>query len=253
MTCKNFLPANCLWQIVIRQKNIVLRFQPTGLPSIAEDIQAIRKLLFSCSQPSLLPHTLVGFLALHMNVPQYHLSLKCHLNLFFYPSLINSLYHPRCLHSQQISSHLLQGTETIKERTPQLPALPIWQHNLHLHATYFSLHHLAKDTYSFLSKFHFAAFVLDHASSHLLWDRILLISFSSTFPSLMTPSFHFKSLPTKDKNLLWTPSLLSPPCILHFLHWQAYQKDISTSLTPTVLSVTTRLQLIFLRWLYTEL
>lgn len=48
-----------------------------------------------------------------------------------------------------MSSHLLQGTETMKERTPQLPALPIWQHNLHLLSTYFSLHHPTKDTYPF--------------------------------------------------------------------------------------------------------
>lgn len=69
--------------------------------------------------------------------------------IFFYPSLIYSLYHPERLHSQQMSSHLLQGTETMKERTPQLPALPIWQHNLHLLSTYFSLHHPTKDTYPF--------------------------------------------------------------------------------------------------------
>lgn len=50
----------------------------------------------------------------------------------FHPSLINPLYHPQSLHSQQMSSPLLQRTETIKEKAPQVPCLPTCQHDLHL-------------------------------------------------------------------------------------------------------------------------
>lgn len=116
MTCKYFLPVICLWQIVLRQKNIVLRFQPTGLPGTAEDTQAKRKLSSSRPQPSLLSHTLVGIVGPTHECSPISFEPWMPFKTIFLPIPHQCPLPPTVCSLTADDSHLLQGTQTIKDR-----------------------------------------------------------------------------------------------------------------------------------------